>query len=71
MSKYLPFFLLIIGIHSLSYSQTPDPTGNRDLAARHARQSEAWVRSGIIYEVYTGRFLPRGTLLELKSVSRN
>jgi len=60
MNRLLFFFLILIGIPSLSYAQISDSLRTRNLSARCARHSEDWVRRGIIYEVNTRSFSNAG-----------
>src|SRR5436853_7663204 len=44
----------------LSISTTPAALAQRDMSREPARQSRAWVRDGVIYEIFTRNFSPQG-----------
>lgn len=59
--RFLRFSLFFVAASSLLYPQTPDSTRNQRISAQQARNSEEWVRRGVIYEIYTRSFSPEGT----------
>src|SRR5437868_15465389 len=61
MSKHLRSCICaFIAVVLLSISTTPAALTQRDVSREPARQSRAWVRDGVIYEIFTRNFSPQG-----------
>ena len=61
MSKHLRSCICaFIAVVLLSISTTPAALAQRDMSREPARQSRAWVRDGVIYEIFTRNFSPQG-----------
>ncbi|HKP14089.1 MAG TPA: alpha-amylase family glycosyl hydrolase [Blastocatellia bacterium] len=61
MSKHLRSFARgLIAAALMCVASTPAALAQRDVSREPARQSRAWVRDGVIYEIFTRNFSPRG-----------